>query len=55
MAKFFPEGRALTAQIEEQLWDELIGLGRMPRPPSSTINISAAGAPSTNCWPATIG
>ena len=32
MAKFFPEGRALTAQIEEQLWDELIGLGRDASP-----------------------
>ena len=25
LAKFFPEGRTLTAQIEERLWDELIG------------------------------
>lgn len=32
MAKFFPEGRALTAQIEEQLWDELTGLGRDASP-----------------------
>ena len=32
MAKFFPEGRALTAQIEEQLWDELVGLGRDASP-----------------------
>ncbi|MCK9589588.1 MAG: hypothetical protein WC076_05505 [Terrimicrobiaceae bacterium] len=24
--KFFPEGRTLTAQIEERIWDELIGL-----------------------------
>ena len=32
MAKFFPEGRALTAKIEEQLWDELIGLGRDASP-----------------------
>lgn len=32
MAKFFPEGRALTAQIEEQLWEELVGLGRDSSP-----------------------
>lgn len=28
LVKFFPEGRTLTAQIEERLWDELIGLNR---------------------------
>lgn len=27
MAKYFPEGRTLTAQIEEQLWSELVGIG----------------------------
>ncbi|CAN5608761.1 hypothetical protein BH09VER1_BH09VER1_21370 [soil metagenome] len=27
MAKYFPEGRTLTAQIEEQLWAELVGIG----------------------------
>lgn len=32
MAKFFPEGRTLTAQIEEELWDELVGLGREASP-----------------------
>lgn len=32
MAKYFPEGRTLTAQIEEQLWDELVGVGREPSP-----------------------
>ncbi len=32
LAKFFPEGRALTAQIEEALWDELIGLGTSTSP-----------------------
>jgi hypothetical protein len=32
MAKFFPEGRALTAQIEEQLWAELVGIGRDASP-----------------------
>jgi fructose-1,6-bisphosphatase/inositol monophosphatase family enzyme len=32
MAKFFPEGRALTSRIEERLWDELIGLGRDASP-----------------------
>jgi hypothetical protein len=26
LVKFFPEGRTLTSQIEERLWDELIGL-----------------------------
>ena len=31
-AKFFPEGRTLTAQIEERLWDELIGLNSTPSP-----------------------
>jgi fructose-1,6-bisphosphatase/inositol monophosphatase family enzyme len=25
LAKFFPEGRTLTAQIEERLWDQLVG------------------------------
>ncbi len=32
MAKFFPEGRTLTAQIEERLWDEIVGLGRDASP-----------------------
>jgi len=32
LAKFFPEGRTLTAQIEERLWDELIGLNASPSP-----------------------
>jgi len=32
MAKFFPEGRTLTAQIEERLWDELVGIGRDASP-----------------------
>jgi len=32
LVKFFPEGRTLTAQIEEQLWDELIGLGKHDSP-----------------------
>ncbi len=27
MAKYFPEGRTLTSQIEEQLWSELVGIG----------------------------
>ena len=31
-AKFFPEGRALTARLEEKLWDRLIGLGKFPSP-----------------------
>lgn len=30
--KFFPEGRTLTAQIEERIWDELIGLNSSPSP-----------------------
>lgn len=34
LAKFFPEGRTLTAQIEERIWDELVGL---PSSPSPTI------------------
>jgi len=32
LAKFFPEGRTLTAQIEERVWDELIGLGATKSP-----------------------
>ncbi|HEY5744002.1 MAG TPA: hypothetical protein VIS99_15860 [Terrimicrobiaceae bacterium] len=32
MAKFFPEGRALTAQIEEELWADLVGIGRDASP-----------------------
>lgn len=30
--KFFPEGRTLTAQIEERIWDELVGLNSSPSP-----------------------
>jgi hypothetical protein len=30
--KFFPEGRTLTAQIEERIWDEIIGLNASPSP-----------------------
>jgi hypothetical protein len=32
LVKFFPEGRTLTSQIEERLWDELIGLNRSLSP-----------------------
>jgi hypothetical protein len=32
LVKFFPEGRTLTAQIEEQIWDELVGLGATASP-----------------------
>ena len=32
LVKFFPEGRTLTAQIEERLWDELIGLNSSESP-----------------------
>lgn len=32
LVKFFPDGRTLTAQIEERLWDELVGLNRSPSP-----------------------
>jgi len=32
LAKYFPEGRALTAQVEELLWDRLIGLGKYDSP-----------------------
>lgn len=32
MARFFPEGRTLTAQIEERLWDELVGIGQDSSP-----------------------
>ncbi|MFA7343053.1 MAG: hypothetical protein WC003_02000 [Terrimicrobiaceae bacterium] len=30
--KFFPEGRTLTAQIEERIWDDLVGLNSSPSP-----------------------
>lgn len=32
IAKFFPEGRTLIAQIEEEIWDELVGLGATASP-----------------------
>jgi hypothetical protein len=32
LSRFFPEGKALTAQIEEELWDRLHGLGRSASP-----------------------
>ena len=32
LARFFPEGKALTAQIEEELWAELYGVGRGASP-----------------------
>jgi hypothetical protein len=32
LVKFFPEGRTLTAQIEERIWDELVGLNASPSP-----------------------
>ena len=32
LVKFFPEGRTLTAQIEERLWDDLIGLNSSTSP-----------------------
>ncbi len=32
LARYFPEGRTLTAQIEEQLWEELVGLGKDASP-----------------------
>ena len=32
LAKFFPEGRTLTSQIEERLWDELVGRNSSPSP-----------------------
>ena len=32
MARYFPEGRTLIAQIEEQMWDELVGIGRDASP-----------------------
>lgn len=32
LAKFFPEGKSLTARIEEELWDELCGLGATASP-----------------------
>lgn len=32
MAKYFPEGRTLTSQIEERIWDELVGIGKDASP-----------------------
>jgi fructose-1,6-bisphosphatase/inositol monophosphatase family enzyme len=32
LARFFPEGKALLARIEEDLWDALYGLGSTPSP-----------------------
>jgi fructose-1,6-bisphosphatase/inositol monophosphatase family enzyme len=32
LARFFPEGKALLARIEEELWDALYGLGRDSSP-----------------------
>jgi hypothetical protein len=32
IVKFFPEGKALTARIEEELWGRLYGLGRQASP-----------------------
>lgn len=32
MARFFPEGKTLLARIEEELWDELYGLGSTASP-----------------------
>jgi fructose-1,6-bisphosphatase/inositol monophosphatase family enzyme len=32
LARFFPEGKALLARVEEELWDALYGLGRDPSP-----------------------
>ncbi|MDX2227441.1 MAG: inositol monophosphatase [Verrucomicrobiae bacterium] len=32
MARFFPEGKELTARVEEKLWEELYGLGKTSSP-----------------------
>jgi hypothetical protein len=32
LSRFFPEGKALVARIEERLWDELYGLGKQAGP-----------------------
>ena len=32
ISRFFPEGKTLLASIEEQLWDELYGLGKQASP-----------------------
>ena len=31
-SKFFPEGRTLTSQLEESLWDSIVGIGKSPSP-----------------------
>ena len=31
-AKFFPEGRVMTSQLEETLWDRIVGIGTSPSP-----------------------
>ncbi len=32
LARFFPEGKALLARVEEEIWDALYGLGSSPSP-----------------------
>jgi hypothetical protein len=32
LARFFPEGKSLMAKVEEELWDELYGLGSTSSP-----------------------
>lgn len=32
LARFFPEGASIAAQVEEELWDELIGIGKTSSP-----------------------
>jgi hypothetical protein len=31
-SKFFPEGRVMTSQLEESLWERIVGLGTSPSP-----------------------
>lgn len=31
-SKFFPEGRVMTSQLEETLWERIVGLGTSPSP-----------------------
>ena len=54
LVKFFPEGKALTAQIEEAMWDQLHGRGRPATAASSSMtSIFLPADKSTNCLPGT--
>ncbi len=51
LAKYLPEGRTMTSQIEEALWEELTDYNGTAPCPSSTTSISAREEPFTKCSP----